>query len=225
MSQSAVQKFSDDLTPPQEPLDPVALSALLASRLCHDLINPVGALGSGLEVLEDESMDESMKEAASDLIKTGGAKSVSLLKYARLAYGAAGGRGVELPMEEAEQILRDLFQWAKADLEWTVPPIHALKEKVKAVMILTHYAADCVPRGGVVRVANEGDDLFTVEAEGKRALLQDDLPAALAGDHTEMKPKFAPAYIAGLLARELGGSVTVSRESDEKVVFKAQFSS
>ena len=224
MSQSAAHKVSDDLTPPQEPLDSIMLSALLASRLCHDLINPVGALGSGLEVLEDESMDETMREAAIDLIKTGGRKSVSLLKYARLAYGAAGGRGVELPMEEAELILRELFEWSKADLEWTVPAIHALKEKVKAVMILTHYAADCVPRGGAVRVSQEGY-AFLVEAEGKRALLQDDLPAALAGDHTEMKPKFAPAYIAGLLARELGGAVTVARESDEKVVFRAEFSS
>jgi len=223
MSQSTAQKISDDLTPPQEPLDPVALSALLASRLCHDLINPVGALGSGLEVLEDESMDETMKEAAVDLIKTGGSKSVSLLKYARLAYGAAGGRGVELPMEEAELILRELFEWSKAELEWTVPAIHALKEKVKAVMILTHYASDCVPRGGTVRVSQEGTS-FLIEAEGKRALMQDNLPTALLGDTTDMTPKFAPAYIAGLLARELGGAVTVSRENDEKVVFRAQFS-
>lgn len=226
MSQSTAQQVSDDTVtagePPLEGLDAVALSALLASRLCHDLINPVGALGSGLEVLEDESMDEFMKDEAVKLIKTSGSKSVVLLKYARLAYGAAGGRGAELPIEEAEQILGELFEWSKASLVWSVPPGHALKEKVKTLLIMTHYAADIVPRGGEVRVSQSGNE-YVIEAEGKRAILQEDLSLALAGHHDDMKPKFAPAYVAGLLARELGGEITVARENDEKVVIRAVF--
>jgi len=221
MSSSAAEKLSDDL-PPTEPLDAVSLSALIASRLCHDLINPVGALGSGLEVLEDETMDEGMKEAAIDLIKNGGSKSVSLLKYARLAYGASGGRGAELPWEEAELIMKELFNWAKADFVWSIPPAQALKEKVKAVMILAHFASDCVPRGGTVTVNQSGND-YLIVAEGPRAMLQDDLTTALKGDHDEMKPKFAPAYVAGLLARELGGTATALREGDEKTILKASF--
>lgn len=203
------------------PLDPVALSALLSSRLCHDLINPVGALSSGLEVLDDETMDQAMKDAALDLIRSGGQKSISLLKYARLAYGAAGGRGAELPTEEAELALRDLFRWTKAELVWKIPPGLAAKETVKALLILSYAAADCVPRGGVVTVTGSRDK-FTIEATGARVILQDDLGKALAGDTTDLKPKFAPAYVAGLSARELGGEIRVSLE-DGKVLMRGNF--
>lgn len=201
--------------------DSISLSALLASRLCHDLINPVGALDSGLQVLDEDGMDQAMKDAALDLIRSGGQKSVSLLKYARLAYGAAGGRGAQLPMEEAELILRDVFRWSKADLVWRAPAGLHLKEKVKTLLILGYAAADSVPRGGSVTIEADAEG-FTVTAEGPRALLSDDLIAALAGDATDLKPKFAPAYIAGLMARGLGGAVSAAREG-EKVVMRALF--
>jgi histidine phosphotransferase ChpT len=202
-------------------LDPVSLSALLASRLCHDLINPVGALGSGLEVLDDETMDQVMRDAALDLIRSSGHKSIALLKYARLAYGAAGGFGAELPMEEAEAVLRELYNWCKAELVWKVAPGLAPKEHVKAVLILAHAAADCAPRGGEVTVTGEGGD-FRIEAVGPRIILQDDLIAALRGECEDLKPKFAPAYVAGLLAREAGGVVGAALDG-EKVVMRAIF--
>lgn len=202
-------------------LDPVALSSLLASRLCHDLINPVGALGSGLEVLDDSGMDQGMRDAALDLIRSGGEKSISLLKYARLAYGAAGGHGAQLPLEEVELILRDLYRWSKAELVWKLKPGLVDKEKAKAILILAHAASDCVPRGGEVTVSGEGDD-FTVEAVGTRLMLQDDFVSALAGVTDDIKPKFAPAYMAGLMARESGGEITAEL-ADEKVVMRAHF--
>lgn len=205
-------------------LDPLTLSALLASRLCHDLINPVGALGSGLEVLDDRAMDQGMKDAALDLIRSGGEKSISLLKYARLAYGAAGGRGAQLPLEEAEVALRDLFRWSKAGLVWKLPPGLAAKEQVKAVLILVHAASDCAPRGGEVTVSGTADD-FLVEATGPRVLLQDDFISALAGVTEDLKPKFAPAYVAGLMAREAGGAITAVLEANRVVmhaIFRAE---
>lgn len=202
-------------------LDPVSLSALLASRLCHDLINPVGALGSGLEVLDDASMDQSMRDAALDLIRSSGHKSIALLKYARLAYGAAGGFGAQLPMEEAEAVLRDVYNWSKAELDWKVGPGLAPKEHVKALLILAHAAADCVPRGGTVSVTGE-EGRFRIEAQGQRLILQDDLVKALGGDAEELKPKFAPAFVAGLLVRSADGVVDAVIE-DEKLVMRAIF--
>jgi histidine phosphotransferase ChpT len=166
-------------------------------------------------------MDQTMKEAALDLIRSGGQKSVALLKFARIAYGAAGGRGAELPMEEAELILRDLYRWAKAELVWRVPAGLQLKEKVKTLLILAHAASDCVPRGGTVTVFAEAGG-YGVTAEGPRALLNDDLVAALNGVATDLKPKFAPAYIAGVMARELGGGIIASR-TDDKIVMQARF--
>ena len=221
MSQSAIPS-SDAPDLPDEPLDAVSLSALIASRLCHDLINPVGAIGSGLEVMSDDDMDETMKTAAVDLIKNGGGKSVALLKFARLAYGASGGRGVEIPMDEAELTLKELFAWSKAALEWKLPAAPAPKNHVKAVLILAQFAVDCVPRGGVVTVSS-AENGYMIEATGKRVLLNDDLTPALAGDAAEMKAKFAPAYVVGLLAREEGGAARVERVNEEKVRFFVEF--
>lgn len=202
-------------------LDVLSLSALMASRLCHDLINPVGALSSGLEVLADPSMDEGMKEAAIDLIKTSAAKSVALLKYARLAYGASGGMGSELPFEEAQCVLSAMFTWSKASLDWRIAPGYAPKDEVKALLVLAMAAADCAPRGGTVVVEGGRGD-YSIRASGGRIIVQDDLPRALRGDAAELKPKYAPHYLTGLAARAAGGAVEVLIE-EGRVSFSARF--
>lgn len=202
-------------------LDALSLSALMSSRLCHDLINPVGALSSGLEVLADPSMDEGMKEAAIDLIKTSAEKSVALLKYARLAYGASGGAGAELPFEEAQSVLAGMFAWSKASLDWRIAPGYAPKDEVKALLVLAWAAADCAPRGGTVVVEGGRGD-YSIKASGGRIIVQDDLPRALRGDTADLKPKYAPHYLTGLAARAAGGGVEMSA-GEGAVSFSARF--
>ncbi|HBK92624.1 MAG TPA: histidine phosphotransferase [Parvularcula sp.] len=192
-------------------LDAVSLSALMSSRLCHDLINPVGALSSGLEVLADPSMDETMKDAAIDLIKTSAEKSVALLKYARLAYGASGGAGESLPFEEARSVLQGMFAWSKASLDWRIAPGYAPKDEVKALLVLALSAADCAPRGGNVVVEGERG-AYSIRVSGGRIIVQDDMIRALAGDSAELKPKFAPHYLTGLAARAAGGGAEMTVE-------------
>ncbi len=189
-------------------LDSITLSALMSSRLCHDLINPVGALSSGLEVLADPSMDAGMKEAAIDLIRSSAEKSVALLKYARLAYGASGGMGAELPYEEAHGALKAMYAWSKASLVWRIAPGQAPKDEVKALLVLAMAAADCAPRGGEV-VVEGGRGAYDIKVSGGRIIVQDDMVRALAGDTAELKPKFAPHYLTGLAARTAGGGVEV----------------
>lgn len=195
----------------KEELDAVSLSALMSSRLCHDLVNPIGALASGLEVLGDPGMDSSMKEAAVDLIKSSAQKSVALLKYARLAYGASGGLGAELPYDEARHVLEALLAWTKATLDWRIAPGQAPKDEVKAVLVLGAAAADCVPRGGSV-VIEGARGAYEIRVAGQRVIVQDDMLRALAGDITEMKPKFTPHYLSGLAARAAGGGVSAVQD-------------
>lgn len=202
-------------------IDALSLSALMSSRLCHDLINPVGALSSGLEVLADPSTDETMMEAAIDLIRSSAEKSVALLKYARLAYGASGGLGAELPYEEAHSVLKGMFAWAKAALDWRVAPGYAPKDEVKAMLVLALAASDCAPRGGTVIVEGARGG-FQVRASGGRIIVQDDLVRALSGDATDLKPKFAPYFLAGLAARASGGAIDVLTE-EGAVSFAASF--
>ncbi len=203
-------------------IDAVTLSALMSSRLCHDLVNPIGALSSGLEVLGDPSMDSSMKEAALDLIRSSAEKSVALLKYARLAYGASGGLGAELPYEEARHVLEALLAWTKANLDWRIAPGHAPKDEVKALLVLGAAAADCVPRGGSV-IIEGARGAYEVRVTGQRVIVQDDMVRALAGDVTEMKPKFTPHYLSALAARSAGGEVEFN-QSGGQATFKVTFS-
>ncbi|HNS87313.1 MAG TPA: histidine phosphotransferase family protein [Parvularculaceae bacterium] len=174
-------------------------------------MNPVGALASGLEVLHDPSMDASMKEAAVDLIKSSAEKSVALLKYARLAYGASGGLGVELPFEEARHVLEGVFAWQKAKLDWRIAPGQAPKDEVKALLVLALAAGECAPRGGdvVVEGARGG---YEIRVTGQRVIIQEDMIRALEGDATELKPKFTPHYLSALAARTAGGGVELTHQ-------------
>lgn len=202
-------------------LDAVTLSALMSSRLCHDLVNPVGALASGLEVLADPGMDESMREAALDLIKSSAEKSVALLKYARLAYGSSGGLGAELPYEEARHVLEALYAWTKARLDWRIAPAHAPKDEVKAVLVIAAAAADCVPRGGIVTIEG-AKGAYDVRVTGQRVIVQDDMVKAFAGDTDDLKPKFTPHYLSGLAARRAGGFIEAAQDV-EGLSFRLRF--
>ncbi len=198
-------------------LDPISLSALLSSRVCHDLINPVGAIGSGLEVMDDPTMDAGMHDAAIDLVRSGAGKAIALLTYARLAYGAAGGSGAEIKLEDAQNVLVKIFEFTKAELDWRVEPALARKNRVKALLILVHAATDCVPRGGRISVTGDGAG-YRIVVEGDRLFLNDEFVATLEGDADDLKPKFTPAYIAGVLMRAEGGSVSAVRKNDEIVL-------
>ena len=200
---------------PETDFDPIDLSALLASRVCHDLINPVGAIHSGLSMLEEDSDDETMREMSENLVREGTEKALALLSYARLAYGAAGGYGAEIKMEDAERVLTDLFKTTKADLVWKLPNRMAPKNFAKVALILGAAGADCVPRGGTVEIAEEKGDIH-LTITGDRLFLNDEFIDALSGHRSELKPKFAPAYIAGQFARENGGSISATR--DEKTI-------
>ena len=203
-------------------LDAVALSALLSSRVCHDLINPVGAIRSGLEVLDDPEMEETMRDAAFDLVRSGAQKALALLSYARLAYGAAGGFGAQISLEDAQKALGEVYDTVKADLDWRIGTGYAAKENVKVLMVLAYAAADCVPRGGDVVIAGDIEN-FTIHATGKKVLLQDDLVRALNGDEEELAPKFTPALLTSKLLASAGGAVSVEK-TDDSVTFKASFS-
>lgn len=202
-------------------LDSVALSALLSSRVCHDLINPVGAIGSGLDVLDDPDMEGGMRDAAMDLIRSGAGKAIDLLSYARLAYGAAGGYGAQISLEEARKVLEAVYRHTKAELDWGLGADLAPKEAVKVLLILAYAAADSVPRGGLVAISGEISN-FKIHVSGKRVMIQDELVNALGGDANSLAPKFTPALIAAKIVAETGGALNIHRAEDS-VTFHASF--
>src|SRR5258707_12016455 len=89
-------------------MNPVDLASLLCSRLCHDLMSPVGALNNGIELLADET-DPEMRDKCLELLADSARASANKLKFFRLAFGAAGGFGEEIDTHEAEAALEGLF--------------------------------------------------------------------------------------------------------------------
>src|SRR5581483_198976 len=100
-------------------LEGLDLAALLCSRVCHDLISPVGAIANGLEVME-EAKDEETKTFAMDLIKKSSRTASAKLQFCRLAFGAAGSAGAQIDTGDAEKVTRGLMEDEKTKITWNV---------------------------------------------------------------------------------------------------------
>jgi len=198
-------------------LDKLDLAALLCSRVCHDVISPVGAIVNGLEVLEDEN-DASMKQFALDLITKSAKQASARLQFARLAFGAAGSAGAQIDTGDAEQVARGFIQDDRTSLDWKVARALLPKNRVKLLLNLLLLAGATIPRGGsiVVETVGEGEEAgFRLRTEGTSARIPPHLPALTAGEAPAEGAIDAHAiqpHYAGLLARAVG--VTIRFELD-----------
>jgi len=199
------------------------LAALISSRICHDVISPVGAIANGLEML-DEEQDESMREQTMDLIRKSARQASAKLQFARLAFGAAGSAGAEIDLRDAERVARDFVQGGKHTLSWQGPPVTLPKNKVKLLLNLLALGVVALPRGGTVNVEINGEGpevAFRVLAQGEPARLSEQVTGLLAGangmvlDAHSIQP-----YYAGRVAVAAGMTVTVEAH-DKEVELKA----
>ena len=204
-------------------LDSLDLAALLCSRVCHDVISPVGAIANGLEVLESEK-DPDMRGFAMDLIKKSTAVASARLQFCRLAFGAAGSAGASIDTGDAESVARGLIADEKTKLVWNATRALLPKNKVKLILNMVLMAGQTIPRGGVITVTLDGMDnemTIKVEAAGTNAKLQSHWPHLLAGEpEGGVDAHGIQPYYAGLVAREAHLSVTAVAE-DGKVTLAA----
>lgn len=189
------------------------LASLMCSKLCHDLVSPIGALGNGVEVLADES-DAELREDALDLIAQSARAAAAKLQFARLAYGSAGGAGGTLDLASAARAAQDYFATTKASLDWE-PGVRAIpKDAARLCLNLLLVALDCIPRGGEIRAKLElgadGHGSFTTEATGRGARLAEPTWAAVSGQtpREELDARLIQPFFAGHLARQIGAELT-----------------
>lgn len=124
------------------------LAALLCSKVCHDIISPVGAINNGLELLDEGGADED----AMNLIKQSARTASARLQFARIAYGAAGSAGVQIDTGDAQNVAMQFMKGEKAELTWEGPRVLLPKNKVKLMLNLMIVANAAIPRGGKVAV-------------------------------------------------------------------------
>ena len=200
-------------------LEPLDLAALLCSRVCHDVISPVGAIVNGLEVLEEDK-DEGMREFAMDLIRKSARTASARLQFCRLAFGAAGSAGASIDTGDAEKVARGLIADDRTTLNWDAPRAFMPKNKVKLVLNLCLIASACIPRGGVMQVTitGEGDGAkMAVSVKGPNLKLASHVAGLLDGqsESGSVDAHGIQAYFTGLVARSSGMSVEVIATSDE----------
>jgi len=178
----------------------------LCSRVCHDVISPVGAIVNGLEVLEDET-DPEMRNFALELIKKSANTASARLQFCRLAFGAAGSAGASIDTGDAEKVARNLFVDDRTRLEWNAARVLMPKNKVKLILNMCLIAAATIPRGGVITVSiadADGHTEMSVNTKGPHLRLADHVPALMAGEPRieHVDAHGVQAFYTGLIARE-----------------------
>ena len=199
-------------------LNSLDLAALLSSRVCHDVISPVGAIVNGLEVLEEEK-DQEMRGHALALIKSSAQEASSRLQFCRLAFGAAGSKGSSIDTGDAENVARQLLADERTRLDWNVPRVLLPKNKVKLLLNLCLIADASIPRGGDISIFAKGEDddmSFHVQAKGVNARVTPGVASLLSGEPEEgsVDARAIQAYYAGLVARSCGLEVSLALSGD-----------
>jgi histidine phosphotransferase ChpT len=207
-------------------MDAVDFASLLCSRLCHDLMSPVGALNNGLELLADET-DPDMREKCQELLADSARATANKLKFFRLAFGAAGGFGETIDSHEAEGALEGLFgPERRIELGWMVAGDKLPKGAAKLLLNLALLAGDALVRGGRLDVGAEtrdGEVELVIRAEGPRILLDPTLRDMLANGSSggAVEPRAAAAWLAHSLAAQAGGSIRLSDADSDALLIGA----
>lgn len=202
-------------------IEALDLAALLCSRVCHDLISPIGAIVNGLEVLAEDN-DPETQQFALELIKKSSRTASAKLQFCRIAFGAAGSAGAQIDLGDAETIARGFFEDDKTKLAWSLPRALLPKNRVKLLLNLLLIAGQAIPRGGQLTVEplGSGDAMgFKIRATGTNARIPPAVPALLAVDPGEGVDahRIQPFY-AGLLAQAAGVAASIAADGDAIVL-------
>ena len=201
--------------------DTLELAALLCSRVCHDLISPVGAIVNGLEVLDDNPKPED-REFALDLIRKSAKTASARLQFCRLAFGAAGSSGAQIDLGDAQAMARGHLEDGKTAIAWNLPRLLLPKNRVKLLLNMMVIAQQTIPRGGLLKVDPIGEGEapgFRVMASGLNARIPQNIADLLSSANLPtIDAHSVQPYYTRLLAQSCGLSVRLLPEGDAVAV-------
>lgn len=188
------------------------LAAMLCSRLCHDMLSPVGALANGLELLAEEQ-DPEMRARCMELLEQSARISTDKLKFFRLAFGAAGGFGEAIPIDEAKAVIEALAADNKrVEINWAIADPSLPKPAIKVLLNLAQIGLDALVRGGTLDIGAERRDgavEIVARARGDRIAFDETIGRALQGDlaESEITSRTAAAHMIAVVAEEMEGGL------------------
>ncbi len=209
-------------------VDAIDLASLLCSRLCHDLLSPVGALTNGLELLADEK-DPEMRKRCFELLEQSAKISADKLKFFRLAFGAAGGFGDMVPVGEPRALVDALVgNNERIAVSWALTGEVLPKPAVKTLLNLSLIGMEALVRGGTLEIgaemrANDGMGTaseIVIRASGAKIAFDPAVGKALDGSLpvSELSSRTAPAAMLRQLAESLGGGLQFALSEDALVL-------
>lgn len=202
------------------------MTELLCSKLCHDLISPIGAINNGLEFLQDESSE--MANEASKLIDTSAKQAADRLAYFRLAFGVGGSDDL-IAFKTVVELIEKFAIEKKIDVDWlgddTLLQSNVEKFNGKLLLNLVLMASDCLPRGGRIEFSFEGNSRnpdFTASINGDKCNLRDDVKSGLDEQISadSLTVRNILAYYCRKLAKNCEKTLKLADESPPLIVFK-----
>lgn len=194
------------------------VAELLASRLCHDLVSPVGAVNNGLELMAEDDLDDDMVRDALSLADSSAKQASATVQFFRLAYGQAG-RQVDMGPGELKRLAESYLKPHKAGLDWQAEAVaqEGPDGAGKLLLNMIALALESLQRDGTVQVQASADGReFVVTAAGRNARVREETRAAMAdgAEVAEMSPRAVQGYFTRLVARRMGGALQVEEEPD-----------
>jgi histidine phosphotransferase ChpT len=203
-------------------LDDLNLTAFMSSKICHDLVGPVGAISNGLELLEEET-DEETRRYAFELIQFSASVARARLEFARLAFGSSSALGSQVDLAHAGNIVRAFVEEGKHKLHWNTFAGGIEKTKLRLLLTVLTVSMTAVPAGGDIRVAVTGSDAaprFEIRCSGRGARIPEGIDDMFRGKAADIDPRSIVGYYALRLAQSSGISLTVRKDGAD-IVFEA----
>jgi len=201
------------------------VAELLASRLCHDLVGPIGAVNNGMELLNEDPGGEDMADAIA-LVSSSGERAATVLQFYRAAYGRAGDEMDGQPSRVAE-VAEPFTALHKCRVAWDLAGLRGAPVPGSSKLVLNMLAlgVEVLPRGGGLDARAEAGDPLVLRlcARGKGATVRSEVHAALDpdSDAASLSPRAVQAKFAAVLAERAGGSLRLHPE-DEMVTLTAE---
>lgn len=206
----------------------IRVLGLLSSRLCHELVNPLGAVNNGIELMLDVGDD--MRDEALGLIENSAKRATERLRFYRMAYGAAGTSALG-DTAAVRTFLEGLLDEGKVDVDWPeADDNRSLPEGWGRLLLnMAVAASEALPRGGTISVAIEdsiGAGAIAVIARGDRARIEESTRSVFFGDvpAESLEVKNVHGYFTSRLAASIGGQLQVSEPEPDEVRFETRIS-
>jgi histidine phosphotransferase ChpT len=198
------------------------LASLISSRICHDLISPIGALNTAIEVLDDTESKE-MHEDALKLIKLAASEASAKLSYLRIALGTNSTSKGVMKLDKLKLITENMFNTEKFSFNWDVSEIKLEKSIARILLNILMLSIQSIPRGGkvTIKIEEKSDKLKLVtSANGIKSRLDKQTEDAFKGiiPSEEIDGRVIQSFFTGVLIDDLNGRIEAFK-TDGNVIF------